>query len=77
MAGRPPETTDQQYLRLFGRSSAPVLFTSEVADRVGVTQQGAYKRLARLRDDGLLASKTANETVWWLTDAGKSELRPD
>jgi len=67
MGGRPPETTDRQYLRLFRESDDPVLFTSEVAESVGVTQQGAYNRLKELQERGFLDSKKGQERVWWLT----------
>lgn len=71
MGGRPPETTDREYLRLFAESSDPVMFTSEVAEAVGVTQQGAYSRLRELAADGLIASKQGRERVWWLTEEGE------
>lgn len=74
MGGRPPETTDREYLRLFQDSSDPVLFTSEVAGAVGVSQQGAYSRLRELADSGLLDSKKGSERVWWLTTKGEIEL---
>jgi len=70
MAGRPPETSDEQYLRLFEAAGDPVLFTSEVAAEFDVTQQGAYNRLSELRDRGLLDSKKGQERAWWLTERG-------
>jgi len=74
MPGRPPETSDNQYLSLIGQSEAPIMFTSELADAAGVTQQGAYGRLVDLRERGLVASKTGKETAWWLTKRGRREL---
>ena len=74
MGGRPPETSDRQYLRLIADADAPFVFTSEAADAVGVSQQGAYARLSDLRERGLVASKTGQETAWWLTEAGAREL---
>ena len=71
MGGRPPETADREYLRLFVDTDDPVLFTSEIAEAVGVTQQGAFKRLAQLREQGFVDAKKGEERVWWLTDRGR------
>lgn len=76
MGGRPPETSDREYLRLLQESEEPVLFTSEVAAAVGVTQQGAYNRLQELQERGFLDSKKGQERVWWLTDRGWRKVRP-
>jgi len=73
MGGRPPETTDGEYLLFIAHADAPFVFTSEAADHFGVSQQGAYKRLADLRDRGLVESKTGQETAWWLTDRGAEQ----
>jgi DNA-binding IscR family transcriptional regulator len=73
MGGRPPETTDGEYLLFIAGADAPFVFTSEAADRFGVSQQGAYNRLADLRDRGLLQSKTGQETAWWLTERGYAQ----
>ena len=74
MGGRPPETQDSEYLALFADSDDPVLFTSEVAEAFDVTQQGAFKRLQALREEGLLESKKGQERVWWLTTAGRDRV---
>jgi DNA-binding IscR family transcriptional regulator len=74
MGGRPPETSDREYLSFIAGADAPCVFTSEAADAFGVSQQGAYTRLSDLRDRGLVASKTGQETAWWLTDSGAREL---
>lgn len=43
--------------------------TSEVADAVGVTRQGADYRLRQLEEDGLVRSKMAgNSLVWFVVD---------
>ena len=72
MSGRPPQTSDKDYLNLLSDSDTPVLFTSEFAGAFDVTQQGAYNRLSDLEDRGLIGSKTASECVWWLTPLGLS-----
>jgi Mn-dependent DtxR family transcriptional regulator len=73
MGGRPPETSDRQYLRFLADADAPFVFTSEAAEAFGVSQQGAYRRLSDLRDRGLVAAKTGQETAWWLTERGYAE----
>jgi len=73
MGGRPPETTDGEYLLFIAHADAPFVFTSEAADRFGVSQQGAYSRLSDLRDRGLVDSKTGQETAWWLTERGYAQ----
>ena len=75
MAGRPPETSDGEYLRLIDTAAGPAVFTSEIAEAVGVSQQGAFARLSALRDDGLVDSKKGNERIWWLTETGKRQVR--
>lgn len=43
--------------------------TSEVADEVGVTRQGADYRLRQLRDDGKVrAKKVGNSLIWMLEE---------
>lgn len=43
--------------------------TSEVAESVGVTRQGADYRLRQLEEDGLVRSKMAgNSLVWFVVD---------
>lgn len=49
--------------------------TSEVAEAVGVTRQGADSRLRRLEDEGLVTStKIGNSLAWALSDNGREEL---
>jgi len=74
MGGRPPETTDEEYLLFIAEADAPFVFTSEAAAHFDVSQQGAYSRLADLRHRGLLNSKTGQETAWWLTEHGYGEV---
>lgn len=75
MPGRPPETSDRQYLEFIDSAAAPFVFTSEAADAFGVSQQGAYARLSTLRDQGAVDAKTGKETAWWLTEQGRRDLR--
>ena len=73
MAGRPPDTSDQEYLTLLAEADAPALFTSDFVAAFDVTQQGAYSRLRDLESDGYIASKQGQERIWWLTDRGWRE----
>ena len=73
MGGRPPETTDGEYLLFIAKADAPFVFTSEAAAEFDVSQQGAFSRLADLRDRGLVDSKTGQETAWWLTERGYTQ----
>jgi Mn-dependent DtxR family transcriptional regulator len=71
MGGRPPKQTDEEVLKLFIDDSAPFLFTSEVAELLDMTQQGAYNRLTSLEKQGYVSGKTAkNARGWWLTPEG-------
>lgn len=73
--GRTPDVDDCEILALFVDADAPVLFTSEVADALEFSNRGTAKRLRDLEDRGLLVSKTSNDTVWWLTQAGRRHYR--
>lgn len=73
MGGRPPDTSDQEYLTLLAEADAPALFTSDFAAAFEITQQGAYSRLRSLEDDGLVGSPQGTERIWWLTKRGWRE----
>ncbi len=63
-----PEHTDDEILGAV-RAHEPAA-TSEVADEVGMTRQGADRRLRRLRDEGRVSSKKiAASLVWFGADA--------
>lgn len=77
MGGRPPEHSDEEVAQLFIDARDPSLFTTEVAELLDMTQQGAYERLSRLEEKGYVRGKTVkNARVWWLTPAGR-ELAAD
>lgn len=57
MAGRRPKHTDKEVLELF-RSGPPVRFTDEIADGLDMSSQGAYKRLTKLQERGLIEKHT-------------------
>lgn len=72
MGGRPPKHSDTEVLELFIASSDPFLFTTEVAEMLDMTQQGAHARLSSLTEKGYIRSKkTENARGWWITHAGR------
>ncbi len=76
MAGGREETVDdREILAVFLDSADPVLFTKEVADEIGFSNQGTLPRLHQLADRDLLGSKSGGRTiVWWITDEGRAYL---
>lgn len=72
MGGRPPSVSDVEILELFMEASEPFLFTSEVAQAIDMTQQGAFTRLEELEEMGYVESKSGgNARGWWITHAGR------
>jgi Mn-dependent DtxR family transcriptional regulator len=70
--GRREVVDDAEILRLFIQSDDPILFTGEVADFLGFSNQGTIKRLNDLHERGLLASKKSGHVpAWWITPAGR------
>jgi predicted transcriptional regulator len=76
VAGRKPTISDERLLREIALSPDPVVTTTEVADRVGMTQQAIYQRFQGFEEKGWLRSKLvgANARVWWLKDEGRQHL---
>ena len=71
--GREETVDDSEILQVFLETDDPALFTGEVADAIGFSNQGTLSRLHNLADQGLLESKDGGRTiVWWLTDEGRS-----
>lgn len=79
MAGGRRETIeDQEILKIFQGSDDPVLFTSEVADKIEFSNQGTLPRLKDLEDRGYLDSKSKGHSlVWWITESGVEFLESD
>ncbi len=71
MAGRDKHTADVDFLLCFLADPAPVLTAAEIGDMVDMTRQGAYARLKKLQDRGLIESDMkSGSRVWWLTSKG-------
>jgi biotin operon repressor len=54
--------TDEQFLDAL-RDGCET--TREVADTLGISRQGAHKRLSTLRDDGAITSREVGGTLLW------------
>jgi DNA-binding Lrp family transcriptional regulator len=70
---RPVEVTDEELIEQVRRIDAAA--TSEIADAVGLSRQGADKRLRELRDAGRVRSKKIGASLVWLP--GDSPAKPD
>lgn len=76
VVGRKKTISDQEILREIALSPDPIVTTSEIGDKIGMSPQGVYSRFVDLCEDGLIDSRQvgASARVWWLTDAGRQEL---
>jgi Mn-dependent DtxR family transcriptional regulator len=79
MAGGREETvSDAEILWIFVQSDDPFLFTGEVADELGFSNNGAASRLKDLSKRNLLAVKRAGRVPgWWITEEGREFLAGD
>lgn len=76
MAGRKETVSDAEILALFSESSDPFLSTSEIANDLDFSNEGARKRLYNLSEDGLLDFKRVGRSpAWWLTSEGRAKLK--
>lgn len=74
--GREETVDDSEILRIFLESDDPALFTGEVADEIGFSNQGTLPRLRDLEQEGLLQSKSGGRIlIWWITDDGRRYLQ--
>jgi DNA-binding MarR family transcriptional regulator len=77
--GRPPTVSDEEIMMHLRDACEPILFSTEMAELLDMTQQGAYARLSDLEEAGWVGGKTSpggNARAWWLTPAGHQHLRP-
>jgi transposase len=77
--GRSPKVSDEELLRAIATATAPVVTTTEVAERVGLTQQSVYERFRKFEERGWVASKKVGSraVVWWLRHEGRQQLAGD
>jgi len=61
------EVTDEKIISILRQSDDPFLFTGEVADEIGMTRQGAHRRLKELASDeqSCVRKKGTDATIWW------------
>jgi DNA-binding Lrp family transcriptional regulator len=69
-----PEHTDEEILAAT-RAHEPAA-TSEVAEEVGMTRQGADRRLRRLRDAGRVSSKKIGASLVWFAPDPDGDQEP-
>ena len=62
-----------KYLDAVANHPDPVVTTTEIADRLDVTQQAVYNSFSDLEQEGMLESKKvgSRSKVWWLTIQGR------
>ena len=72
MGGRKPTVSDEEILSILVTSDDPVLAATEVSESLSIGQTGTYRRLRRLEEEGLVASKKIGQgRAWWVTDDGR------
>jgi predicted transcriptional regulator len=74
--GPAPKHSDEEILRIFAQSPDPVLFVTELAEQLDMTEEGTRKRIEPLVEDGRLLSKKPGERsrVYWISRKGKQFL---
>ncbi len=73
--GREETVDDVEILLVFSESNDPALFTGEVADEIGFSNQGTLPRLRELEDKGYLKTKSGGRVpIWWLSKEGSEYL---
>lgn len=73
--GREETVSDKEILEIFSEAGDPFLFTGEVADVLGFSNQGALKRLKSLAESGHLNVKKSGKVPgWWMSDKGRAYL---
>lgn len=72
--GRRPKFTDKELIQLFRDSDQPVLTSNDITEAFDISQQGAYKRLQQLYDEGVIGRRKVGSSavVWWLVDQSES-----
>lgn len=70
--GPDPSIDPNEILRIFALSTDPAFVPAEIAERMGVTAEGARHRMNKLVEQGYLAKKKPGErtVIYWLTEEG-------
>lgn len=63
--------TEQDILKVFDAADDPFLTASELADALSVSRDAVYRRLEKMREEGLVDKKKtgARAVGWWATVA--------
>jgi len=73
--GRRPTVSDAEILSVFVSHDDPVLSGPEVAAELPIEESGAYRRLRKLHEAGLIQTKKVGRSrIWWITDAGREHV---
>jgi len=72
--GRGRDVSDIELLAAVLSAPDPVATAAEVGEAVGISRQGADKRLRALEEQGLVQSVKKGSRLWWLTDEGLQRL---
>jgi len=74
--GRGRDVSDVELLAAVLAAPDPVATAGEIGDAVGISRQGADKRLRALEEaePALVQSVKKGSRLWWLTDAGLQRL---
>jgi len=76
--GPDPTADRKSILEALALAYSPVLGTSDIAERTGVSRQAVDQRLRRMAEDGLVETrKIGRSRVWWITNKGRAYLDPD
>lgn len=60
--------TKREIIDVFERSPDPILWTSEIVDKVSASRPTVLKHLNELRKMGIVDNKENVDTVWWLEE---------
>ncbi|WP_254274638.1 winged helix-turn-helix domain-containing protein [Haloarcula marina] len=75
--GPDPTADRKSILEALALAYSPVLGTSDIAERTGVSRQAVDQRLRRMTEDGLVDTrKIGRARVWWITNEGRAYLDP-
>jgi|APHM01.1.fsa_nt_gi LexA DNA binding domain. len=75
--GRDRSTDDMELIEAICNADGPVASTSEIAEAVGMTRQGAGNRLQQLADKGIVECKGAGSGLMWWPDFYPVESESD
>jgi predicted transcriptional regulator len=63
---------DDEVIDAVRADERPVTGTADVADRLGMSTQGASKRLRELASEGRIATDTIGQSrIWWVPEEGR------